>query len=51
MAPLCLVDCGRPPRAAVTPGESVEGMRAVIERVTPNDSGRFFNFDGHEIQW
>ncbi len=39
------------PDAAVTPGESVEGMRAVIERVTPNDSGRFFNFDGHEIQW
>ena len=39
------------PGAAVTPGESVEGMRAVIERVTPNDSGRFFNFDGHEIQW
>ena len=31
--------------------ESVEGMRAVIERVTPNDSGRFFNFDGREIQW
>ena len=39
------------PDAAVTPGESVEGMRAVIERVTPNDSGRFFNFDGREIQW
>ncbi len=37
--------------AAVTPGESVEGMRAVIERVTPDDSGRFFNFDGQEIQW
>ncbi len=39
------------PNAAVTPGESVEGMRTVIERVTPNDSGRFFNFDGREIQW
>jgi NAD(P)-dependent dehydrogenase (short-subunit alcohol dehydrogenase family) len=37
--------------AAVTPGASVEGMCAVIERVTPNDSGRFFNFDGHEIRW
>ncbi len=37
--------------AAVTPDASVEGMRAVIERVTPNDSGRFFNFDGHEIRW
>ncbi len=37
--------------AAVTPGESVEGMRAVIERVTPDDSGRFFNFDGQVIQW
>ncbi len=39
------------PDAAVTPGESVEGMRTVIARVTPNDSGRFFKFDGHEIQW
>ncbi len=39
------------PNAAVTAGESVEGMCAVIERVTPNDSGRFFNFDGREIQW
>jgi NAD(P)-dependent dehydrogenase (short-subunit alcohol dehydrogenase family) len=39
------------PNAAVTPGESVEGMRAVIEGVTPDDSGRFFNFDGREIQW
>ncbi len=37
--------------AAVTAGESVEGMCAVIERVTPNDSGRFFNFDGREIRW
>ncbi len=39
------------PNAAVTPGASVEGMCAVIERITPNDSGRFFNFDGHEIRW
>ena len=39
------------PGAAVTAGESVEGMCAVIERVTPNDNGHFFNFDGHEIQW
>ena len=23
----------------------------IRERITPNDSGHFFNFDGHEIQW
>ncbi|MDH3594985.1 MAG: SDR family oxidoreductase [Rhodospirillales bacterium] len=37
--------------AAVTAGESVAGMRAVIERLTPADNGRFFTHDGGEIQW
>jgi hypothetical protein len=26
-------------------------MRAVIERLRPADSGRFFNYDGSEIPW
>ncbi|MFQ6017368.1 MAG: SDR family oxidoreductase [Kiloniellaceae bacterium] len=39
------------PRAAIAPAESVAGMRAVIDRITPADSGRFFNFDGREVPW
>jgi len=37
--------------AAITPKESVEGMREVIARVTLVDSGKFFNFDGRELPW
>lgn len=37
--------------AAITPQESVDGMRAVIGRITPSDSGKFFNFDGRELPW
>jgi NAD(P)-dependent dehydrogenase (short-subunit alcohol dehydrogenase family) len=37
--------------AAVTTGESVAGMRAVIERLTSADSGRFFSYDGAELPW
>ncbi len=39
------------PNALVTPGESVEGMRVVIDRITAKDNGRFFGFDGREIPW
>jgi len=39
------------PKAAVTAGESVAGMRAVIERLTSADNGRFFTYDGTEIPW
>lgn len=37
--------------ATVTAGESVAGMRAVIERLTATDNGRFFTYDGTEIPW
>ena len=37
--------------AAVTPAESVEGMRGVIDRLTVQDSGGFFGFDGAKIPW
>lgn len=30
---------------------SVAGMRAVIDRATPADSGRFFNYDGSRLPW
>lgn len=37
--------------AQVDPEDSAAGMRAVIERVTARDSGRFFNYDGEELPW
>jgi NAD(P)-dependent dehydrogenase (short-subunit alcohol dehydrogenase family) len=30
---------------------SVRGLRTVIERLTPRESGRFFSHDGTEIPW
>jgi len=37
--------------ARLSPEESVEALRAIIERLTPNDSGRFINYTGDEIPW
>ncbi len=37
--------------ATIAPAESVGGMRAVIERLTPADNGRFLDYDGSEIPW
>ena len=37
--------------AAVTPAESVAGMRAVIEGLGTADSGKFFDYTGEEIPW
>jgi NAD(P)-dependent dehydrogenase (short-subunit alcohol dehydrogenase family) len=37
--------------APVTPEDSAAGIRSVIERVTPADNGRFFNYDGEELPW
>jgi NAD(P)-dependent dehydrogenase (short-subunit alcohol dehydrogenase family) len=37
--------------AAISPQDSVAGMRAVIERLTPADTGKFFNYDGAELPW
>jgi NAD(P)-dependent dehydrogenase (short-subunit alcohol dehydrogenase family) len=39
------------PGAPVSPKESIAGMRRVIAKLTPADSGRFFNYDGTEIPW
>jgi NAD(P)-dependent dehydrogenase (short-subunit alcohol dehydrogenase family) len=33
------------------PPESVQGMRALVERFTMEDSGRFFRYDGEEMPW
>jgi NAD(P)-dependent dehydrogenase (short-subunit alcohol dehydrogenase family) len=37
--------------APVAPRDSIAGMRAVIARLGPADSGRFFNYDGSPIPW
>jgi NAD(P)-dependent dehydrogenase (short-subunit alcohol dehydrogenase family) len=37
--------------APVAPKESIAGMRRVIAKLTPAESGKFFGFDGAEIPW
>lgn len=39
------------PNAMITTGQSVTGMRKVIAGLKPNDSGRFFAYDGQPIPW
>lgn len=39
------------PNATLTPKDSVAGMRRVIERAGPADSGRFLGYEGREIPW
>lgn len=37
--------------ADITPQVSASGIKAVITRVRPEDTGCFFNYDGSEIPW
>ncbi len=39
------------PDAAIDPVDSVAGIRGVIDSLKPEDSGKFFNFDGSIINW
>ena len=39
------------PNAAIAAGQSVAGMRRLVERLTLGDSGKFFNYDGTELAW
>ena len=39
------------PDATTSPVESVTRLRRLIDRLTPKDSGRFFNHDGREYAW
>lgn len=39
------------PDAALTPEQSVRGMRALVEGFEPAMSGRFFRYDGSELPW
>ena len=39
------------PNAPLAPAEAIAGMRAVLDKVSLNDSGKFFHFDGRELPW
>jgi len=39
------------PHAEIDVAESVAGMRRILDRVRPADSGHFFDIDGSEIPW
>jgi NAD(P)-dependent dehydrogenase (short-subunit alcohol dehydrogenase family) len=39
------------PNATLSPEESISGMRAVIERLQPSDSGNYWNYDGQQLPW
>jgi NAD(P)-dependent dehydrogenase (short-subunit alcohol dehydrogenase family) len=37
--------------AVVSPGDSVAGMRALIDKLRPADNGRFVTYRGEELPW
>ena len=39
------------PNATLTPQESVTAMRRLIEKLSPDQSGKFFHYDGSEYPW
>jgi NAD(P)-dependent dehydrogenase (short-subunit alcohol dehydrogenase family) len=39
------------PNEALAPAQSIAKMRAVIDRLTPADNGRFFDHEGEERPW
>jgi NAD(P)-dependent dehydrogenase (short-subunit alcohol dehydrogenase family) len=39
------------PKATLTPAQSVAGLAQVVLGLSPDKTGRFFNYDGTEIAW
>ena len=39
------------PNAAIDTATSVAGLREVIERLRPEDNGRFYDYTGRELPW
>jgi NAD(P)-dependent dehydrogenase (short-subunit alcohol dehydrogenase family) len=39
------------PGGKISPEESIAGMRRVIAKLKPADSGKFFNYDGGQYPW
>ena len=42
---------GQDPSVLVDPKESVSGLRAIIEKITPETSGQFIHYDGGSRPW
>jgi NAD(P)-dependent dehydrogenase (short-subunit alcohol dehydrogenase family) len=39
------------PNATLTPEESVKSLLALADKLKPDDTGKFFNYDGRELLW
>jgi len=39
------------PNAKLSPEESIQAMRRLIAKLGPEDSGKFYNYDGREYPW
>jgi NAD(P)-dependent dehydrogenase (short-subunit alcohol dehydrogenase family) len=39
------------PNAKLSPEESIQALRRVIAKIGPEDSGKFYNYDGREYPW
>ena len=39
------------PNANLTPAESIAGMKAVLDRLTPADNGTFWSYNGSQMPW
>ena len=39
------------PNATLTPAESIAGMKAVLDRLTPADNGTFWSYNGSQMPW
>jgi len=37
--------------ANLTPQESISGMRAVIKKLGPADTGTYWSYSGEEVPW
>jgi hypothetical protein len=37
--------------ARMTPEQSVSALRRLIEKLGPEQSGKFYNYDGREYAW
>jgi len=39
------------PSGKISVEQCVEGQQAILDRLTPGESGKFFNYDGRELPW
>lgn len=39
------------PNATLVPAESIAGMKAVLDKLTPADNGTFWSYDGSQMPW